>query len=401
MSDSRQYDLVVFGATGYTGLLTAEYLAGHAPPGLKWALAGRNPDKLALTRAQLAETNPACAKLDLVTADISDAASMHELAQNTRVIITTVGPYILYGEPLVKACAEAGTHYVDLTGEPEFVDLMWLRYHDLAQRNGARIVHACGFDSIPHDLGAYFTVQQLPDDVPIRLEGFVRAGGTFSGGTYHSAVNAFARMRQYVTTRKERRAREIWPGNRKIGSTRQTIRREQRLGTWVVPFPSVDPQVVRRSAAALERYGPDFRYGHYIQVKKLRTVAGLVGGAAGLFVGAQVKFTRNWLLSLKDPGQGPTEEQRGKGWFKVTFLGEAGRPGESKKVVRTQVSGGDPGYGDTSKMLAESALCLALDQLPPNRAGQLTPAVAMGDALLKRLQAAGIKFEVVSRDSYL
>lgn len=393
MNSERKYDVVVFGATGYTGLLTAEYLARNAPPDLKWALAGRNPDKLAEARAHLAGCNSRCSSLELLVADVGDADSMTRLAQSAKVVITTVGPYILYGEPLVKACAEAGTHYVDLTGEPEFVDLMWLGYHETAQKNGARIVHSCGFDSIPHDLGAYFTVQQLPAGQPIKLEGFVRAGGTFSGGTYHSAVNAFARMRKYAMTRRERMAKEAWPTNRKIGSTLQRIRFDQRLGTWVVPFPSVDPQVVRRSAAALDRYGPNFRYGHYIQVKRLVSVAGLLGGVTGLFLGAQLKLTRNWLLAAKDPGQGPTEEQRRKGWFKVTFLGEGG-----SVKIRTQVSGGDPGYGETSKMLAESAMCLARDQLPPGVAGQLTPAVAMGDALLKRLQAAGIKFEVLSRE---
>ncbi|MGH8528353.1 MAG: saccharopine dehydrogenase family protein [Nevskiales bacterium] len=393
MNTERKYDVVVFGATGYTGLLTAEYLARQAPPDLKWALAGRNPDKLAEARAHLAGCNSRCSALELIAADVGDAASMARLAQSTKVVITTVGPYILYGEPLVKACAEAGTHYVDLTGEPEFVDLMWLGYHETARKNGARIVHSCGFDSIPHDLGAYFTVQQLPAGQPIKLEGFVRAGGTFSGGTYHSAVNAFARMRKYAMTRRERMAKEDWPKDRRIGSTLQRIRFDKRVGTWVVPFPSVDPQVVRRSAAALDRYGPNFRYGHYIQVKRLASVAGLLGGVTGLFLGAQLKLTRNWLLSAKDPGQGPTEEQRRKGWFKVTFLGEAGGV-----KIRTQVTGGDPGYGETSKMLAESAMCLARDRLPSGVAGQLTPAVAMGDALLKRLQEAGIKFEVLSRE---
>lgn len=393
MNAARKYEVVVFGATGYTGLLTAEYLARNAPADLKWAIAGRNPDKLGEARAHLAGCNPRCAELDLINADAGNAASMARLAESTRVVITTVGPYILYGEALVKACAEAGTHYVDLTGEPEFVDLMWLGYHETARRNGARIVHSCGFDSIPHDLGAWFTVQQLPTGQPIKLEGFVRAGGTFSGGTYHSAINAFARLRKYARTRRERLAKEAWPKDRKIGSTHQRIRHEPRLGAWVLPFPSVDPQVVRRSAAALDRYGPNFRYGHYIQVKHLTTVAALLGGVTGMFIGAQFKLTRNWLLAAKDPGEGPTEEQRRKGWFKVTFFGESGGA-----KVRTQVSGGDPGYGETAKMLAESGLCLARDQLPSGVAGQLTPAVAMGEPLLKRLQAGGIKFEVISRE---
>ncbi len=388
---SRPYDLVLFGATGYTGGLTAEYLAQHAPPATRWALAGRSPAKLEAVRARLAALNPACAALDLIQADVGDAAALAKLAQSTRVVLTTVGPYIHYGEPLVAACAAAGTHYADLTGEPEFVDLMWLRYHQQAQQTGARIVHCCGFDSIPHDLGAYFTVLQLPAGVPLRVEGFVRAGGGFSAGTYHSAVNAFGRIREYAKVAKQRRAREQYPQGRKIGSTRQRVHYERSLGTWVVPFPSVDPQMVRRSAAALDRYGPEFRYGHYVQVKKLGSVAALIGGVSALFTLAQAGPTRRWLLSRKTSGEGPTPEQRAKSWFRVRFHGEGGG-----RKVTVDVKGGDPGYGETAKMLAESALCLAHDALP-DRSGQLTTAAAMGDALLVRLQRAGISFEVVAQ----
>ena len=389
MASQRQYDLVLFGATGFTGGLTAEYLAQHAPASTRWALAGRNRAKLEAVRTRLAALNPACAGLSLIEADVGDADALRQLAQSTKVVLTTVGPYILHGEALVAACAAAGTHYADLTGEPEFVDLMWLKYHEQAQQTGAKIVHCCGFDSIPHDLGAYFTVQQLPQGVPLKVEGFVRAGGTFSAGTYHSAINAFGRMREYAQVAKQRRGREQYPQGRRIGSTRQKVRFEKTLGTWVVPFPTVDPQVVRRSAAALDRYGPEFRYGHYVQVKKLASVATMIAGVSALFTLAQAGPTRRWLLSKKTSGEGPTPERRAKSWFRVRFHGEGG----GKKVV-TEVKGGDPGYGETAKMLAESALCLAHDQLP-DRAGQLTTAAAMGDALLARLQRAGISFEVV------
>ena len=389
MASPRNYDLVLFGATGFTGGLTAEYLAQHAPAATRWALAGRNRAKLEAVRARLAALNPACAGLSLIEADVGDADALRQLAQSTKVVLTTVGPYILHGEALVAACAAAGTHYADLTGEPEFVDLMWLNYHEQAQQTGAKIVHCCGFDSIPHDLGAYFTVQQLPQGVPLKVEGFVRAGGTFSAGTYHSAINAFGRMREYAQVAKQRRGREQYPQGRRIGSTRQGVRFEKTLGTWVVPFPTVDPQVVRRSAAALDRYGPEFRYGHYVQVKKLASVAAMIAGVSALFTLAQAGPTRRWLLSKKTSGEGPTPERRAKSWFRVRFHGEGG----GRKVV-TEVKGGDPGYGETAKMLAESALCLAHDQLP-DRAGQLTTAAAMGDALLARLQKAGISFEVV------
>jgi short subunit dehydrogenase-like uncharacterized protein len=389
MPSARPFDIVVFGATGYTGGLTAEYLARQAPAGTHWALAGRSREKLEAVRRRLTAINPACATLELLTADAAEPETLKRVAEATRGVNTTVGPYSQHGEPLVAACAAAGTDYVDLTGEPEFVDSMWLKYHEQAVASGARLIHCCGFDSIPHDLGAYFTVQQLPENVPVRIEGFVRAGGTFSAGTYHSAINAFARMRQAVKNARDRKAREQRPEGRKIGATGGGIRYDKELKTWVVPFPSVDPQVVRRSAAALDRYGPDFRYGHYIQVKSLAMVAGLLGGVSTLFALAQLKPTRNWLLSKKSSGEGPTPEQRAKAWFRVRFHGEGG----GKRVV-TEVTGGDPGYGETSKMLAESALCLAFDNLP-KRGGQQTPVAAMGNALIARLQKNGIKFAVV------
>jgi short subunit dehydrogenase-like uncharacterized protein len=388
---ARPYDIVVFGATGFTGALTAEYLAGNAPEGLRWALAGRNQSKLEAVREQIARANPACADLALLRADVTDAASLAEVAGAARVVITTVGPYIQYGEALVAACAEAGTDYVDLTGEPEFVDLMWVRHHQRALDSGARIIHCCGFDSIPHDLGAYFTVKQLPEGVPLRVEGFVRAGGQFSGGTFHSAVNAFARVRQLQKVSAERRRAEPRPADRKVRAITSRPRHDSALGGWAVPMPTIDPMVVRRSARAVERYGPDFGYGHNIVLKKLPMVVGLGAGVAGLFALAQLPPTRAWLLNRKQPGEGPTPEQREKGWFKVRFIGEGG----GSRVV-TEVAGGDPGYGETAKMLAESALCLAYDDLPAT-AGQVTTVTAMGDALTERLQRAGITFSVLER----
>src|SRR5450755_331019 len=167
----REYDIVVFGATGFTGALTAEYLA-HAGAETRWAIAGRNRAKLESVRERLAGIDPVAAELPLIEADVGDPASIRRLAESTKVVISTVGPYIHYGEPLVAACAAAGTDYVDLTGEPEFVDLMWLRHHEQAERTGARIVHSCGFDSIPYDLGVLHTVGQLPDGVPLRIDGF-------------------------------------------------------------------------------------------------------------------------------------------------------------------------------------------------------------------------------------
>jgi short subunit dehydrogenase-like uncharacterized protein len=389
MPEGREHDVVVFGATGFTGALTAEYLAEHADPGTRWAIAGRSRAKLEDVRRRLGEER---AELPLLEADIGDAQSMRRLAESTKVLITTVGPYINYGEPVVEACAAAGTDYVDLTGEPEFADLMWLRYHEAAERSGSRIVHSCGFDSIPYDLGALFTVEQLPEGQPIELQGFMRSNGTFSGGTQQSAIHIMSRLRQGAQVGKERRAKEPRPEGRRVRGIQGRPHNEPVAGGWVVPFPTIDPQTVLRSARALDRYGPDFSYSHYLVVGNPLMVAGVAAGAGTVIGLAQLPPTRSLLLRFaKASGEGPSPERRAKSWFKVRFLAES----NGQRLV-TEVSGGDPGYGETSKMLAESALCLAHDQLPET-AGQVTPAVAMGDALIKRLQRAGIRFEVVDR----
>ncbi len=390
MPAKRQYDLALFGATGFTGGLTAEYLAAMAPAGLRWALVGRNRGKLEAVAARVAAGAGDAPAPDLLEADAADATVLAEAAESARVVATTVGPYALYGEPLVAACAAAGTDYVDLTGEPEFVDRMWIEHHAEAERNGARLVHCCGFDSIPHDLGAYFTVKQLPEGVPLKLDGYVRSGASFSGGTYHSAINGFARARQTLGAARERRRSEPRPSDRKIHSAPARVRHDSEQGGWVVPLPTIDGGIVRRSAAALDRYGPDFTYGHNMVAKRLATIAALGAGVGTVAVLAPLPPTRKLLLKVKSPGEGPDEEERAKSWFKVRFVGEGG----GKRVV-TEVSGGDPGYGETSKMLAESALCLAFDELPET-AGQVTTATAMGDALTERLRRAGISFELLS-----
>jgi short subunit dehydrogenase-like uncharacterized protein len=384
---TRDHDVVLFGATGFTGALTAEYLAEHAPPGCRWALAGRDNGKLKALRDRLTAINPALADLPLLHADVTDAESLRTVAESTRVLITTVGPYLQYGEPLVAACAKAGTDYLDLTGEPEFVNRMYLRYHGAARETGARIVHACGFDSIPYDLGVLFTVQQLPENVPISIDGYVRANGAFSGGTFQSAVTAASRIRQNLEVAKQRRAADPRPFDRRIRTPMGSPGRRGDL--WVFPAPTIDPQIVGRSAVALTRYGPDFTYRHYVAIKHLTAIAGLGAGIAAVGVLAQIPPARKWLLDRRKPGDGPSAEQRAKSWFIVTFEGHAG----GQRVV-TEVAGGDPGYGETAKMLAESALCLAFDDLPAT-SGQVTTAAAMGNALIDRLRAADIVFQVL------
>lgn len=384
----REFDIVLLGATGFTGRLTAEYLARRGPDDLRWALAGRNHAKLEEVRAHLVTINPALGELDLLHADSTEAASLADVASRARVVITTVGPYLQYGAELVKACADAGTDYVDLTGEPEFVDQMYLQHHQTAVRTGARLVHACGFDSVPHDLGALYTVRQLPADQPITLRGVVRSSGVFSGGTFHSALGQFSRARQMREAYAARRRAEGKPvGGRTSRAVAGKPHRDSVLGYWLLPLPTIDPIIVARSGAALSSYGPDFRYSHYAGTKTLRFAAGGAAIVGGLTAAAQVGPLRKLLLDRVPVGEGPDQSKRDKSWFTVDFVGEAGG-----QTVRTRVSGGDPGYTETSMMLAESALCLALDDNPPT-AGQVTTAQAMGENLLARVQAGGLRFE--------
>lgn len=400
MAVQKQYDVVLFGATGFTGELTAEYLAkAMGRESFTWAIAGRNSAKLNKLKKRLESVNPDCRSgLSCLLADISDVESLNAMAKQAKVVITTVGPYALCGEPLVKACVDNLADYVDLTGEPEFVARMVEKYGEAAEEKKLRIVNCCGFDSIPHDLGVMFTVDVLTKGLSkrqaaeqkIRVEGFVRAGGRFSGGTWHSAIHAFSRFRAF--NREKRNFKRPTPSPRRINEVPMKISFRPELGVWGCPFPSIDPQVVKRSARLLDQYGQQFEYGHYIQVKKLpRLIAG-VSFVGGVFALAQFDATKKLLLKAKKQGDGPSLQEREKGWFKVVFMGQMGN-----RKVKTVVRGGDPGYEETSKMLAESALCLALDRRRlPRHCGVITPAAAMGKPLMKRLMAAGIRFDVLS-----
>ncbi|WP_217207937.1 trans-acting enoyl reductase family protein [Streptomyces sp. AC550_RSS872] len=382
----RPYDVVLFGATGFVGILTAEYLAAQAPEGLRWAVAGRSKEKLERLRDRL----PGGPGVGVLEADVSDPASMRRLAEHARVVASTVGPYVKYGEDLVAACADAGTDYLDLCGEPEFVDLTYVRHDARARETGSRLVHACGFDSIPHDLGAYFTVQQLPEGVPLTVDGFVTADAMFSGGTFASALNQFSRGRQMLSAARDRARHEPRLMGRRAQAPTGAPRFAKEVGSWAVPLPTIDPQIVKRSARALDRYGPDFRYRHYAAVRHLPVVLGGVAAVGALATAAQLPPARRWLSGRLKPGEGPGPEKRAKSWFSVRFVGEGGG-----RRVFTEVAGGDPGYGETAKMFAESALSLAFDDLP-STAGQVTTAVAMGDALIERLRQAGITFRVAA-----
>lgn len=386
MDPAARHDIILFGATGFTGGLVADYLAQSAEPGrLSWALAGRDLRKLRRVRERLAGFDPAWAKLPLYQGMSHDAESLHDLAVRARVILTTVGPYTGHGEGLVAACVAEGCDYVDLTGEPGFWRGVIERHHDEAAAKGLRLVPCCGFDSIPHDLGVLYTVQQLRErggEGPIEIDGYVAAHGGISGGTWASALRAMAELGGGASKTSSRGEPGRGP---RPASAPAKIHYSADVGRWVVPMPTIDPLVVKRSTELDGTYA--LRYRHYMSAKSAVQLGLLLGGVGVAF--ALSKTPALGLLERMRPsGSGPSEEQRARGWFKVTFVGRQG-----SQTVTTEVRGGDPGYGHTAKMIAEAARCLVEDreQLPA-RYGVLTPAAAMGDALIERMRKTGMEF---------
>jgi short subunit dehydrogenase-like uncharacterized protein len=387
MDPAARHDIILFGATGFTGGLVAEHLAQTLEPGrLSWALAGRDIRKLRRVRERLAAIDPAWAELPLYQGVSHDPESLHDLAARTRVMLTTVGPYTAHGEGLVAACVAEGCDYVDLTGEPGFWRGVIERHHDEAAAKGLRLVPCCGFDSIPHDLGVLYTVQQLRErggQGPIEIDGYVAARGGISGGTLASALQIMGEMRGGSSGKARPRA-EPERGPRPA-TARPRIHYAAEVGRWVVPMPTIDPLVIKRSAQLTGT--PELRYRHYLSAKSAVQLAALLAGIGTVFALARTP-ARRLLERLRPAGAGPTEEQRARGWFKVTFVGRQGA-----HTVTTEVRGGDPGYGHTAKMIAEAARCLVEDrERLPARYGVLTPASAMGERLIERMRGTGMDF---------
>ena len=399
MEGDRELDIVVFGATGFVGKLTAEYLSKHAPEGVKIGLGGRSEEKLARVKSELGKDWPT------IVADSSDPASMKAMAERCRVVATTVGPYRKYGMPLVEACAEAGTDYVDLTGEPLFIRDSIDRCHDRAAASGARIVHCCGFDSIPSELGVWLLHQEAGELEQATLVVRAMKGGP-SGGTLESmtgmldeakADSAVRRMLADPYALSPDRSAEPDLGDE--SDVRLPVE-DKEIGEWLGPFvmAAINTRVVRRSNALL-----DFAYGRRFRYRETTAMGPGIGGrvkglamagGTGALMGAMTLGPTRALLDkfLPKPGEGPSAEARAKGFFKIET--HARTPAGERYVARISAQG-DPGYAATAVMFGEAALCLALDrERLPDRAGVLTPATAMDGALVDRLRAAGHTYEV-------
>jgi short subunit dehydrogenase-like uncharacterized protein len=402
MAATRDLDVVLFGATGFAGKLTAEYLARAAPDEARIGLAGRSPPKLEAVRDELGAR---AADWPLIVADAADREALAELAERTTAIATTVGPYRRYGMALAEACAAAGAHYADLTGETLFMRETIERLDAPAKASGARIVHTCGFDSIPSDIGV-LTLHQAAGELTDTTLVVRRLRGGVSGGTLASlkgTVDDVKKDRSLVKILGDPYAlspdRDAEP---KLGreSDLRGAEYSDELGTWFGPFvmAPVNTRVVRRSNALQDwAYGRSFRYREVMDfgdgVVGRAKALGMGGGLVALTAGLALPPSRLVLdRVLPDPGEGPKEDLVRRGFFVIEI--HARTAAGEHRVCRVEAQG-DPGYGATSVMLGESALCLALDgDRLPDRAGVLTPATAMGSVLADRLRAAGQTFDV-------
>ncbi|MEM1310864.1 MAG: saccharopine dehydrogenase NADP-binding domain-containing protein [Cyanobacteria bacterium P01_H01_bin.153] len=407
--DASRYDLVVFGATGFVGRILCQYLLQQVGvnDSVAWAIAGRSQAKLEALASAL---GPGAERLSRIVADAADEASLRHLCAQTQVVISTVGPYALYGEPLVKVCAETGTDYCDLTGEPQWVRQMLHRYNASAQHSGARIIHCCGFDSIPSDLGVYYLQQQAKqafgqpcDRIKMRVKA---AQGGLSGGTAASGINVIKEASTDPTLRQELDdPYSLCPDGSRCSEHPPTlipVQYDEVSQSWVSPFimAAINTRIVLRSNALLDyAYGKHFQYDEALLTGS--TAAGWLA-AHGLNVGlggiaAAMAFSpTRWLMEntmIPKPGEGPSQAAQEQGFYDLRFWGATA----SGQTMQVKVTGDrDPGYGSTAKILGQAGLCLAEDFPPAAKAGGFwTPASIFGEVLIERLmKAAGLTFAV-------
>lgn len=399
VSTPRNFDLVLFGATGFTGKLVAEYLRSAAAS-TRWALAGRDRNKLEAVKSELGLTD-----IPILLGDSNDSASLKAIAEQTKVVCSTVGPYAKYGTPLVEQCVAAGTAYCDLTGETHWVRSIIDQFHERAEQTGARIVTCCGFDSIPSDLGTWMMadyaerIQHKTLD-KLRMRVMSLRGG-MSGGTVASMMGIFEAAKEKKIRRILGDPYSLLPKDAPRGPDKNdnfAPHKDEDRGRWTGPFimAAINTRIVRRSNALLgHRYGTHFSYEEATDTGKgpagwARSAA--LTGAIGTFAATSTVPGFNALYGklLPKPGEGPAKEKRESGSFRFAFFAEGATGSVTGK--------GDPGYAATSRMLGESALCLAHDPIP-TRGGILTPASAMGGTLIERLKKTGFTFEVTGQSS--
>lgn len=406
----QRYDLIVFGATSFVGQILSRYLVETFGTGdkMKWAIAGRSETKLVNLKTDL---GTAAKDLDVVIADANDDKALRDMCKQTRVVISTVGPYALFGEPLVKACVELGTDYCDLTGEVQWIRRMIQKYEDQAKKSGARIVHCCGFDSIPSDMGVFFLQQQAQEtlgkpcyQVKMRVR---TAKGEFSGGTVASLMNVAKEAASDPALRKElANPFSLCPPEHRSQTRQPNVKSAEYdpdFDVWLAPFvmAAINTRIVHRTNAIQGApWGREFLYDEAMMtgkgIKGRLAAYGVTAAMGGFLVASAIKPSR-WLLErfvVPKPGEGPSQMAQEKGFYDLRFIGRT----DDGQTIRTKVTGDqDPGYGSTSKMLGQAGACLAFDVSRENRPGGFwTPAAIFGDQLLTRLREhSGLTFELL------
>lgn len=410
----RQYDVVLYGASGFTGRQTVQYFAHNARPSdVRWATAGRNRQALEAARQQAGEN---ARSVDILVADAQDQQAIDSIVSKTRVLLTTAGPFSLYGSKIVDACVRYKTHYVDITGETSWVRDLIDRYHDHAAADGTRIVPCCGFDSIPSDLGTYLVVRHMQKKWKVdcrEVKSFYQIRGGLNGGTFASASNAQA-------SGQAARMREPFLLNPPVARTREVDKADQDprdasfdadIGAWRTPFVMgmANTRIVRRSAGLFEQWGEPYgREFHYQEYQKITgpmprfKAYGMLMALGMLQATLQSSGGRRFMTRLAPkPGQGPSQKTMDNGFFRCDLVGIAA---DGRKVYGVVSDKGDPGNRATVKFLCEAALSLALnaDQLPggPKRGGVLTPATGLGDVLVERLRRAGMRLETCENGQF-
>ena len=399
----KQFDIIIWGASSFTGKLVTEYIFNkYGSSKIKWAIAGRNLDKLEKVRSQVADKD-----ITIFIADSFDEDSLSKFVKKTKVVCSTVGPYSLYGTKLVKVCLENNTNYCDITGEAHWIRTLIDNFHEEAKSKKIKIVNSCGFDSIPSDMGVYFIQNEIKKvyknyakSIKMRVAG-IRGG--ISGGTYGSINNllkeAYADRNVFKVLNNPY---GLNPKDKMEGMDKKDLRKiifDKESNSWIYPFimAGINTKIVRRSNALSNfKYGKNFRYEEATMSGK--GISGFWKAILAVFPLAMVGLNPNSFLKkivnsfMPKPGEGPGLEKRKNGFYNLRFYITID---DKNKAFAKVIGDSDPGYGSTSKMLAESALCLAFDKLPENY-GVVTPSFSMADKLLDRLNHnAGLKFELI------
>jgi short subunit dehydrogenase-like uncharacterized protein len=406
---SNQYDIVIFGATSFVGKLICEYMIEQFPSDeVSWVLAGRSEPKLNELKRNLGNK---AKDLAIIVADANDLDALKSMCEQTKVVMSTVGPYDLYGETLIQSCVATGTDYCDLTGEPHWIKKMLESYEEQAKQSGARIVHCTGFDSIPSDLGVYFTQREAQkqfgtncSNIKMRIKN-MRGGA--SGGTIATALNIAKELKEKPEVRRDMvNPYSLCSKDHGFKTRQKSIKVEfdKKLNTWVAPFfmSSINTRIVHRSNSLSNKsYGQDFDYSEGVMTgrgfKGKARARSIYWGLAAFFTGAGIGPIRAFLgrFVLAKPGEGPSIKAQQDGFYDFRFVGTT----EDGQEIKTKVYGDmDPGYGSTAKIISQAAVCLAQDVSSDVKGGFWTPATILGDELIDRLNAhSGVTFEILDK----